>query len=274
MNKIITFIGAGNMSRALISGLIQDDTNLNIRIADPDESQRQSMTKTWSNITAFSDNAAAIAGADVIVFATKPQIMKAVCETFKQDIEKLNQTDKPLLISIAAGVTIENITTWLGTGYSIVRCMPNTPSLVQSGMTGLVANSNTNDDQRNVAESILRSVGNTLWFEDEQKLNAVTAVSGSGPAYFFLVMEAMQASAEKLGLDKKDARLLVLQTAFGAAKLALESEDDAATLRQRVTSKGGTTEAALNELIEGGLPKLFETALEAANSRSIELSKG
>ena len=274
MNKTITFIGAGNMSRALISGLIQDNANLDIRIADPSESQRISMTQTWSNITAFSDNASAIDGADVIVFATKPQVMKDVCETFKQDIEKLNQTDKPLLISIAAGVTIENMNGWLGSDYAIVRCMPNTPSLVQSGMTGLVANSNTSDDQRNFAESILRAVGNTLWFEDEHKLNAVTAVSGSGPAYFFLVMEAMQASAEKLGLEEKDARLLVLQTAFGAAKLALESEDDAATLRQRVTSKGGTTEAALNELITGGLPELFETALEAANNRSIELSKG
>lgn len=274
MNKIITFIGAGNMSRALISGLIQDDANLDVRIADPNDSQRNSMTQTWSNITAYSDNAAAIDGADVIVFATKPQVMKGVCETFKQDIEKLEQVSKPLLISIAAGVTIDNMNAWLGSDYAIVRCMPNTPSLVQSGMTGLVANSKTSDDQRNLAESILRSVGNTLWFEDEQKLNAVTAVSGSGPAYFFLVMEAMQASAEKLGLEEKDARLLVLQTAFGAAKLALESEDDAATLRQRVTSKGGTTEAALNELIAGGLPELFETALEAANNRSIELSKG
>lgn len=274
MNKTITFIGAGNMTRALISGLVQDDTTLTIRVADPDETQRESITQHWKDICAFSDNASAIKDADIIVFATKPQIMQAVCETFKQDIADLNQATRPLLISVAAGVTIDNMNNWLGNGYAIVRCMPNTPALVQSGMTGLVSNANTDDNQRDLAESILRAVGNTLWFDDEAKLNAVTAVSGSGPAYFFLVMEAMQASAQKLGLDEKDARLLVLQTAFGAAKLALESEDDAATLRQRVTSKGGTTEAALKELIEGGLPALFETALKAANDRSIELSKG
>ena len=271
MNKTITFIGAGNMARALISGLLQDESSLAIRIADPDEAQRNAITTAWNQVTAFADNASAINGADIIVFATKPQVMQSVCESFK---DSLDNTHKPLLISVAAGITLENMQQWLGSDFAIVRCMPNTPALVQSGMTGLVANQYTNEAQRNLAESILRSVGNTLWFDDEAKLNAVTAVSGSGPAYFFLVMEAMQAAAEKLGLDEKDARLLVLQTAFGAAKLALESEDDAATLRQRVTSKGGTTEAALKVFIEGNLPALFDDALNAANDRSIELSKG
>ncbi len=272
MSKTITFIGAGNMARALISGLVQGESALNIRIADPSESQRNAITNAWNQVTAFADNASAINGADIIVFATKPQVLQTVCESFKDSLK--DNSNKPLLISVAAGITLENMQQWLGCDFAIVRCMPNTPALVQSGMTGLVANQFTNEEQRNLAESILRSVGNTLWFDDEAKLNAVTAVSGSGPAYFFLVMESMQASAQKLGLDEKDARLLVLQTAFGAAKLALESEDDAATLRQRVTSKGGTTEAALKVLTEGGLPALFDDALIAANDRSIELSKG
>ena len=274
MSKTITFIGAGNMARALISGLVQGESALNIRISDPNESQCNAITNAWNQVTAFADNASAINGADIIVFATKPQVLQTVCESFKDSLNDNNTNNKPLLISVAAGITLENMQQWLGCDFAIVRCMPNTPALVQSGMTGLVANQFTNEEQRNLAESILRSVGNTLWFDDEAKLNAVTAVSGSGPAYFFLVMESMQASAQKLGLDEKDARLLVLQTAFGAAKLALESEDDAATLRQRVTSKGGTTEAALKVLTEGGLPALFDDALIAANDRSIELSKG
>jgi len=275
MSKTITFIGAGNMARALISGLVQGESALSIRIADPNKAQRDAITSAWSQVSAFADNSSAINGADIVIFATKPQVLQTVCESFKDNLKTQNaEQNKPLLISIAAGITLENMQQWLGCEMAIVRCMPNTPALVQSGMTGLVANQNTNEEQRNLAESILRSVGNTLWFDDEDKLNAVTAVSGSGPAYFFLVMEAMQASAQKLGLDEKDARLLVLQTAFGAAKLALESEDDAATLRQRVTSKGGTTEAALKVLIKGGLPMLFDDALNAANDRSIELSQG
>jgi pyrroline-5-carboxylate reductase len=151
--------------------------------------------------------------------------------------------------------------------------MPNTPALVQAGITGLYANELVAEGQRNLAETILRAVGSTIWFDEEEKLNAVTAVSGSGPAYFFLVMEAMQAAAEKLGLSQTDAQLLVSQTAFGAAKLALESPDAPAELRRKVTSKGGTTEAAIQKLMQGGLMELFDTALSAAAKRSKELSK-
>ncbi len=268
MNKTITFIGAGNMSRSLISGLIQDNTDLNIRVADPDEAQLQFIQQSWNGVATFTDNSEAIADADVIVLAVKPQIMKLVCEPLQADL----RNHSPLIISIAAGVSITNINLWLGAqAMPIVRCMPNTPALVQSGMTGLFGNDQVSDDQHDLAESILRAVGSTLWLSDEDKLDAVTAVSGSGPAYYFLVMEAMQDAAQKLGLSADEARLLVLQTAFGAAKLALESEDDAGVLRQRVTSKGGTTEAALKTLIEGGLPRLFEDALKAAENRSVEL---
>ena len=270
-NKIITFIGAGNMSQSLISGLIQDESSFDIRIADPNEKQLSGFQQQWQQVSAFQDNNKAITNASIIVLAVKPQIMEMVCGS----LSDLN--NETLVISIAAGITESNINKWLGgtdiKRLPIVRCMPNTPALVQSGMTGLFANNQVSEEQRSTAESILRAVGTTLWFDKEQKLNAVTAVSGSGPAYFFLVMEAMQQAAEKMGLDAEDARLLVLQTAFGAAKLALESDDDAATLRQKVTSKGGTTEAAINTLVSGGLVDLFDDALNAAEQRSQELSR-
>jgi len=270
MQKIITFIGAGNMARALIAGLIQDETDLEIRISDPDSAQLQSMQSSWKNLKAFSDNLEAIDNTDVIVLAVKPQIMQKVCEPLQQ---KLAGQDS-LIISIAAGISINNLQRWLGesTPKAIVRCMPNTPALVQSGMTGLYANSQVSSEQHDMAESIMRAVGSTLWLSNEDKLDAVTAVSGSGPAYYFLVMEAMQNAAIELGLSEEEARLLILQTAFGAAKLALESSDNAGVLRQRVTSKGGTTEAALKELMDGGLPELFEKAMKAAEKRSRSLS--
>ncbi len=270
MNKIITFIGAGNMARSLVAGLTADEMPYDVRLSDPNPDQLQGIQQYWPSVKTFEDNIEAVDGADIVILAVKPQIMELVCEPLQAVIK--NQD--PLIISIAAGITIGNIRTWLNNAdTAIVRCMPNTPSLVQSGMTGLYANSVVTPEQSNIAESILRAVGSTLWLGSEDKLDAVTAVSGSGPAYFFLVMEAMQKAAQELGLSAEDARLLVLQTSFGAAKLALESDDDAGTLRERVTSKGGTTEAALNKLIGGGLPALFEEAIVAAAIRSKELSK-
>jgi len=269
--QTITFIGAGNMARSLIAGLIQDGSPLDIRVADPDEGQLKSVLENWPQVSAFKDNSEAIEDTDIIVLAVKPQIMKMVCTALAASL----QTQQTLVISIAAGITENKLNQWLGGADSnqlaIVRCMPNTPALVQSGMTGLFANAQVSEQQRSLAESILRAVGITLWFGEEAKLDAVTAVSGSGPAYFFLVMEAMQQAAQNLGLKADDARLLVLQTAFGAAKLALESDDDAATLRKKVTSKGGTTEVAIDKLISGDLPGLFEDALTAAENRSKEL---
>ena len=269
MNTTITFIGAGNMARSLIAGLTEDEMHYNIRISDPNPEQLQGIQQHWPTINAFSDNIEAIEGSGVVVLAVKPQLMELVCKP----LQSIIQTESPLIISIAAGITINNLSTWLkNADAAIVRCMPNTPSLVQSGMTGLFANAAVSTEQSNIAESILRAVGSTLWLSNEEALDAVTAVSGSGPAYYFLVMEAMQKAAQELGLSAEDSRLLVLQTAFGAAKLALESSDDASILRQRVTSKGGTTEAAINKLIGGGLPALFEEAMVAAAIRSKELS--
>lgn len=267
--KKITFIGAGNMAQSLIAGLFKDETSLAICVADPIGSQLERISRYWPDVITNCNNLQAIDNADAIILAVKPQLMQQVCEPLQGAVQEM----RPLIISIAAGVTEANLSQWLGGNVPVVRCMPNTPALVQAGITGLYANALVSEDQRNLAESILRAVGSTIWFDEEHKLNAVTAVSGSGPAYFFLVMEAMQEAAEKLGLSSSDAQLLVSQTAFGAAKLALESPDNAAELRRKVTSKGGTTEAAIEQLLQGGLVELFDTALNAAAKRSEALSK-
>jgi pyrroline-5-carboxylate reductase len=162
---------------------------------------------------------------------------------------------------------------WLDCDLPIVRCMPNTPAMLQVGATGLFATSNVSNEQRDQAERILRAVGITLWVNEESDIDSVTAVSGSGPAYYFLMMEAMQAAAEKLGLPAETAKLLTLQTALGAARMALESQDDPATLRQKVTSPGGTTEQAILSFEENGLRDIFEQAMTAARDRSISLSE-
>lgn len=264
----VAFIGAGNMARSLIVGMLQDAGNLQLRVSDPDQNQLDVIRSYGSQIFTSTDNAATIQGADVVVLAVKPQVMRAVIEPLKD----LAQRQRPMFVSVAAGVREESLNAWLGGHLPIVRCMPNTPALVKAGATGLYANPQVSKEQRSLAESILRTVGITLWFEDEAKLDAVTAVSGSGPAYFFLVMEAMQAAAESLGLKPEDAQLLVVQTALGAARLALESDQKPAELRKQVTSKGGTTEAALNKLNVGGLVPLFAEALQAAEQRSKELA--
>ncbi len=268
-NKKITFIGGGNMARSLINGLLMDNNDVQLCVSDLDETQLDGIRQNWANVKTTTNNLEAIDQVDVVILAVKPQVMGEVT----QPLAELAQTQKPLFISIAAGVTEEKLSNWLGADVPIVRCMPNTPALVQSGATGLYANEHVSTEQHDLAESIMRAVGITVWLKQESLLDAVTAVSGSGPAYFFLVMEAMQQAAEKLGINAEEAKLLTLQTAFGAAKLALESSDSPAELRKKVTSKGGTTEAALGKLIEGGLPELFDTALQAADQRAKELAK-
>jgi len=177
------------------------------------------------------------------------------------------------LVSIAAGIREKDIARWLGKEHAIVRCMPNTPSLVQTGASALYANNQVSDAQRDLAESLMRTVGIVIWLEHEAQMDAVTAVSGSGPAYFFLVMEAMQKSAEQLGLSPEMSRLLITQTALGAAKMAMESEEGVGELRHRVTSPGGTTEQGIKALQAGALEETFDQALQAACRRSKELAK-
>jgi len=185
----------------------------------------------------------------------------------------LVQQRKTLIVAIAAGINQHSLSQWLGTDTAIVRCMPNTPALVLTGATALHANSKVNAKQRNLAETILRSVGIALWVDTESELDAVTAVSGSGPAYYFLLMEAMEKTALELGLSAKTARLLIQQTALGAAKIALESTESPEQLRKRVTSPGGTTQQAIETFAQGGFTELVSKALHAARDRSIEMSK-
>lgn len=267
-NDSICFIGGGNMAASIIGGLVADGrAPEGIIVADPSPEALAGLAARWPGLRTTADNHAATADAAILVLAVKPQVMRAVTEDLLPTVAR----SRPLIVSIAAGVRAGDIDRWLGGGHAIVRCMPNTPALVRSGASGLYANLAVTAAQRNAAERILRAVGLTLWVDDEAQLDAVTAVSGSGPAYFFYVMEAMQAAGEGLGLAPEQARLLVLETAFGAAKLALESSDDAATLRARVTSPGGTTERAIRALESGGLMALFEQALAAAADRAREL---
>ncbi|MCK5355332.1 MAG: pyrroline-5-carboxylate reductase, partial [Methyloprofundus sp.] len=221
------------------------------------------------HINTSANNDALIAEVDVVVLAVKPQTIAAV---IKDSIASFNQSSA-LVVSIAAGINQQSLSKWLGKDKAIVRCMPNTPALVQTGATGLHANQNVTDEQHDLAENIMRSVGISVWVEKETELDAVTAVSGSGPAYFFLLMEAMEKSALELGLTEHTARLLIEQTALGAAKIALESSESPGELRARVTSPGGTTEQAIKTFNQGDLTGLVSKALQAAHERSIELAK-
>lgn len=265
----LTFIGGGNMAVSLVGGLIADGWDpARIRVADPDPGRRERMAARHQ-VSTTPDNQVAVSDADVVVLAVKPQVMAAVAEGLAAGIAQ----QQPLVISIAAGIRESTLRDWLGADTAIVRAMPNTPALVQSGATALYANTAVSDGQRSLAESILRAVGLVIWVEDEAQMDAVTALSGSGPAYFFFFMEALQAAGEKLGLPAGTARLLALQTAFGAARMALESSDDAATLRHHVTSPGGTTERAIGILQDGGLAELISGAVKGAAERSRELAE-
>jgi len=267
-NSSITFVGCGNMGRSLIGGLIANGLPVNsITGTDLNAEQRQATASKY-NIEVLEDNQQAIKDADVVVLAVKPQSMQDALESIKAPLS----LEKPLLISIAAGIKLSDLGKWAGKDLAIVRAMPNTPALIQAGATALCSNQITSGAQRDLAEAIMRSVGLALWLDDESLMDTVTALSGSGPAYYFLIMEVMEKAALQLGLPQEQARILTLQTAFGAAKMALESSHDAETLRKQVTSSGGTTEQALNVLMNGDIEGLFHEALEAAKKRSAELA--
>lgn len=263
----IVFIGGGNMARSLAGGLVADGyPPERIRATDPDADQRERLAGRLG-IEVGDDNRSAVADADVVVLAVKPQILREVAV----DLGPALAAHRPLVISIAAGVRIGDVGRWLGHDGPIVRCMPNTPALLQSGVTALYPNAQVDAAQRDAAESILRAVGTVIWLDDEALLDTVTAVSGGGPAYFFLFMEALEAAAVARGLAVDKARLLVVETALGAARMALESGDDPATLRANVTSKGGTTAEALAELEQGDLAGMVDRAIGAAATRAAEL---
>lgn len=264
----IAFIGGGNMARSLIGGLVADGYDPDrIWVAEPAPDQREFLRSRFG-VHTDSDNETMAAKAEAVVLAVKPQILHNVA----QGLAAVIQDRQLLVISIAAGVREPDLRRWLGGGeVAVVRTMPNTPALVGSGATALFANSFVSEKRRQQAESLLRSVGITVWVDDENLLDAVTALSGSGPAYFFLIMEALEQAGIELGLEAEAVRLLTLQTAFGAAKMALESAESPATLRARVTSPGGTTERALEVLRSGSVESLLARTLEAARQRSREL---
>jgi pyrroline-5-carboxylate reductase len=266
----LAFIGAGNMAAALVHGLVKDGYPAERIIAsDPDDTKLQALRR-YNHVQTAAGNTDACRSADVVVLAVKPQILRQVAE----DLAPAIRDRRPLVVSIAAGVKVSTLQRWLGDDdIPVVRTMPNTPAMVQTGATALYASAGVSDAQRNHAEMLMRAVGLTLWLEDEAHMDAVTALSGSGPAYFFLVMDAMAEAAERLGLTAESAQLLTLQTALGAARMAMESADSPATLRARVTSPGGTTEQAIATFEEGGLRDLFRSALQAARDRSVELSQ-
>jgi pyrroline-5-carboxylate reductase len=267
-HPLIGFIGAGNMARSLASGLLKNGWGQSqIVLSDPESSQRQAIESVLG-VKTFADNEAVVTRAAILVLSVKPQLLAEVAKALAHVVQKT----KPLVISIAAGVRLEDIDRWLGGGLPIVRAMPNTAALIGSGASGLYANERVDESMRNQAESILRAVGVTVWLKDEYLMDVVTALSGSGPAYFFLVMEALEQAAIESGLDPKQARLLTLETAFGAAKMALEGHEEPSQLRRRVTSPGGTTEQAVKILEQGDIRQLFKKAVQAAVNRSREIA--
>jgi pyrroline-5-carboxylate reductase len=267
--KKIGFIGGGNMASSLINGLIASGHSPDqLWVSDTNQEILDSLAANLK-INVSVNNNDIVNQVDVVVLAVKPQVLHAVAEQVADGI----RNRKLLVVSIAAGISQDSLSEWLGEEVAIVRCMPNTPALVRTGATALYASSKVNDEQKDLAENILRSVGISLWVDHESELDAVTAVSGSGPAYYFLLMEAMEQAALELGLAEHTARLLIQQTALGAAKIALESDETPGQLRQRVTSPGGTTEQALKTFEEGAFTQLVSKALHAARDRSIEISK-
>ncbi|MFP6801454.1 MAG: pyrroline-5-carboxylate reductase [Pseudomonas sp.] len=263
----IAFIGAGNMAASLIGGLRAQGIDASaIRASDRGAEQRSKISAEHG-IETFASNAEAIQGADVIVLSIKPQVMKEVCLDLAAHI-----SEQQLVVSIAAGISCASLENWLGP-RAIVRCMPNTPALLRQGVSGLYGNAHVSQAQRQQAEQLLSAVGLALWLDKEAQIDAVTAVSGSGPAYFFLLIEAMTAAGEKLGLPRDTAAQLTLHTALGAARMAVASDVDASELRRRVTSPAGTTEAAIKSFQADGFEALVEKALNAAAHRSAELAE-
>ena len=265
----VAFVGAGNMARSLIGGLLQQGYPADhIACSAPSEASLAAVKQMGAVVTSTS-NIDVLAGADVVIMAVKPQVMRDVLAP----LMNMLTSKKPLLVSIAAGISCGSLQSWAGEGVPIVRCMPNTPSLLQVGATGLFATDAVSREQQETANVILSAVGTVVWVKQESELDAVTAVSGSGPAYFFLFMEAMQEAGEKLGLTPEAAAQLTHQTALGAARMALESDADVVELRKRVTSPNGTTQAAIESFIASDIKNTVEQAMNAAVARSQALAK-
>jgi len=265
-NIKITFIGGGNMARALIGGLIRTGISpQNITVSDPTAAQRHA-AETDFGVRASADNAEAVSASRVVVLAVKPQIMSEVLAAIRPTLAA-----NCLVISVAAGVTLDTLARGLGEGRALVRTMPNTPALYGAGISGLVAGPSINDADRALAEAVMGAAGQTVWVDNEALMDVVTAVSGSGPAYFFALTEQLTAAGEKAGLPASTAARLARQTAVGAGVMLAKSELDAGELRARVTSPGGTTEAALQSFDADQFDQVVERAVDAAVQRGRKL---
>ncbi|MCG3145133.1 MAG: Pyrroline-5-carboxylate reductase [Gammaproteobacteria bacterium] len=263
----IAFIGCGNMGRCLLGGLLKDGyPATHLRAADADALQRDRLSAE-TGVRTSADNLEAVRDADIVVLAVKPQQMRAAARPLAAALA----ARRPLVVSVAAGIRIADLRRWIGE-LPIVRAMPNTPALLGCGAAGLYAGEEVSDEQREQAEGILRAAGLTVWVESEALIDTVTAVSGSGPAYFFALMEWMENAGAQLGLSREHARLLTLQTALGASRMAIESSLDPASLRKQVTSPGGTTERALGIMNEHDMGGIVERALAGARQRAAEMA--
>ena len=264
----LAFIGGGNMAAALIGGLIKRGLpGERIIVADPSSDQLQRLVRSYG-VKGAADNASAVSGAEVVVLAVKPQQMRSVALGLSPHLA----ASKPLVMSVAAGIPHAALARWFGPQIAVVRTMPNRPALNGFGATGLYAPASVGAANRALAESIMAAVSATVWVEHESQMDTVTALSGSGPAYFFLFMEALEAAAHERGLPNEIAHKLTLETAFGAAQMARQSSESLASLRDQVTSKGGTTAAALEVLDAAGLRAIVAHAVAAADRRSAELA--
>ena len=264
---VIGFIGAVNMAYALIKGLLSNGFDAkNINVSDSNDElliNRQSELK----ITTYSDNNSLLDNSDIVVFAVKPQVLSIVCLQLKNKVKPNH-----LFVSIVAGIRGNDINRWLGGNFALVRTMPNTPALFQSGVTGLFANDLVSNQQKELVTSILSSVGECFWVDDEKLIDAITAISGSGPAYFFLLMQSITQAATALGLDEKTANSLSIQTSLGASLMATKSGKDSKTLRKEVTSPNGTTQAAIESFQDQNFEGIVAAATRAAYDRARELS--
>lgn len=264
----LTFIGAGNMASSLIGGLVERGHPADyIMACDPLGDYLERMQHRFGILTS-TDNINGAARADVLVLAVKPQILERVCRELSGHIDH-----KPLVVSIAAGVPLASLSAWLGDELPLVRCMPNTPSLLQQGASGLFANDIVSEDQRQQAEGIMASVGIVEWVRSEDEIDAVTALSGSGPAYYFLFMEIMEKVGIELGLDPQVARRLTRQTALGAARMGAAENVEVAELRRQVTSPGGTTAQAIESFMSSNLEQVFRDAMGAALQRARDMAQ-
>ena len=265
---VIGFIGAGNMAYALIKGLLSDSfeaKNINVSDANPELLEKRS---SELGVTVQPDNVSLLTNSDIVVFAVKPQVLSVVCHELKN-----KASSDQLFVSIVAGIKSKDINRWLGGDFALVRTMPNTPALFQSGVTGLYANELVNEIQKESVNLLLSAGGECFWVNEENLLDAITAISGSGPAYFFLMMQSMKQAAMALGLDEDTADALSIKTSLGASIMATNSGKDSRTLRAEVTSPNGTTQSAIETFQDQNFEGIVAAATRAAYNRARELSQ-